>query len=189
MAEYSGELKMVKKSVRITETMEKQIEAFPGLDFSGKFRNMIDYCFYKMPALNQEYYDLVNEVDKLRTERQDLMREVSMLQETIKRFTEIQITLDKLQHEFTGEMIGRQRKNIVSMIEQQYFKATPEVVEQIRRLNEITGKNNNLTDISMAYKEESYENDSPEAARLVKSIYEEFQRQEMELQCIEELDV
>lgn len=184
MGEYTGELKLVKTSVRITETMKEQIEAFEGIDFSSKLRNLMEYSFNKMPTLQQNIHCLQDELYELQEERLQLLHDINRLQLCRDKIQAVINTMDMLQHDFVGEMIDRQHKNIAVMVEKQGFKTTPEVLEQIRRLNQITGKQHNLGDISRAFKEKSYAADQ-EADKLIKQIYEEFQSQEMERQPIE----
>ena len=189
MSNYSGELKSVKKTVRMTETMERGIEAFEGADFSEKFRNMFEYCFDKVPTLNQEVYELIKEVDKLQKDSQELLREIMLLREAKGKVSEVMQTLDNLQKDFVGEMIDREHKNIAVMVEQADFIATPNIKEQIRKLNEITGKRHDLSDICKAYKENTYgkgfRTANLEADQLVKELYQEFQSQELDRQPIE----
>lgn len=189
MSNYSGELKSERKTVRLTETMVDRIESFPGLDFSGKFRSMYEYCFEKLPALNEEIHNLVKEADNLQQERLELLREIDLLREAKGKVSEVMQTLDTLQKDFVGEMIDREHKNIAAMIEKAGFVATPQVQEQIRRLNERTGKKHELSDICKAYKENTYGRGyrmaDEEANQLVKEIYSEFQGQEMDRQLVE----
>lgn len=182
MGQYTGELKMIKASVRITETMNNRVDSFEGADFSSKFRNLVEYCFDKVPALNNEIHSLLKEVDNLQKQRQELLQDIAKLQEAREKVSEVLHTLDKLsdmQHDFAGEMIERQYKNIAAMVEREGFRPTPAVLEQFRQLNAAAGKQHNLADICKAYREKSYAADK-ETEKLVKSIYEEFQSQELE---------
>lgn len=189
MADYNGELKLIKKTVRMTESMVNRIEAFSGEDFSDKFRNIVDYCFEKVPAINQDVYSLLSEVDKLQKERQQLMDDIAMLREARGKVSELLQTVNELQKDFVGEMITKQHKNIALMIEKDGFKPTPKVVEQIRQLNERTGKKHDLGDICRAYKQNTYgtgvNTSDVESQKLVNEIYKEFQSQELERQPIE----
>lgn len=189
MAEYNGELKLIKKTVRMSETMVDKIEAFSGEDFSDKLRNLVDYCFEKVPAINQDMYSLLNEVDKLQKERQQLMDDIAMLRDARGKVSELLQTFDELQKDFAGEMITKAHKNIALMIEKDGFRATPKVVEQIRQLNERTGKRHSLGDICRAYKQNTYgtgvNTADMESQKLVNEIYKEFQCQELERQPME----
>lgn len=179
MGKYTGDLLLVKKTVRITEQMEEQIEKFYGVDFSDKFRNMVDYCTDQIPTINQEYYTLNQEVDQLRRERIELIQDLQRLREYRQTMNEMAVAMDKLHHAFVGEMIDKQKQNIAAMVERDGFRPTPDVVEKLRLLNERTGKQHSLADICKAHKEQLYSGADELAQSYVSDIYKEFQYQEM----------
>lgn len=79
--------------------------------------------------------------------------------------------------EITG-VINEHRKVISQNIVKSGFQPTPEIVRKMEHLNHLTGRENTIKDVCIAFKQGVYKDDE-KLDRLVKDLGREFQMQEM----------
>lgn len=83
MYDCMAELKLVKRTVRLTETMDRQIMEWPGKNFSKRITGMLDFCLNKGPEIRKEIEQLILEREELR-KRIETLRQIESRMETVR---------------------------------------------------------------------------------------------------------
>lgn len=83
MYDCMEELKLVKRTVRITETLDRQIMEWPGKGFSDRLTGMLDFCLNEGPKIRAEIEQLIMEREDLR-KRIETLREIESRLDTVR---------------------------------------------------------------------------------------------------------
>lgn len=169
------DLKSVRVSLRISEGHYNFIDAFKGKNFNDKFSNLLQF-YLDYPSRHAQ---MEKEIADLTKQKEKLLREIDALKVNKQKVEEVFRTFDSMLDE-TRQDISSNRIN--KMIRQSGYRPDRSIVDNIKQLDNLTGRENSLRDIKKGCKEKSYSSICPEAQEAADKVYRALHEQAVALE-------
>lgn len=161
--------KTIRKTIRLTDTQENFINTFPGDSFNEKLDQMLS-----------SFMTDSQEIDSLYEKKMRLVKDIQSLETIKENVTEAFKSFNSMAQQFDSEYEENALKRIKDMIAEQGFIPTERNVRLLHRLDQLTGRNNNLQELVDAHKEQLYKkNGKMEEQSIVEDLCNEFRNQEI----------
>lgn len=166
MEQYEN--KSVRASIRLTPTANDFINNYQGKNFNDKLENLVNN------VMKMNDGEIEKDIKELLDYRGTLYRD-------IKNLENIKSSLESLEQNIT-EFTERNGGGISKMLTAAGYRTSKPLVHDILQLNRLTNKENTLNDISIAFKNRTYQNIQPDCQYLVDRIGQELKAQQLSMQ-------
>lgn len=171
------DLKSCRASIRISEGHYNFIEAFKGKSFNDKLSNLLQF-YLDYPSRHAQ---MEKEIANLTEQKAQLLREIDALKANKQKLTEVFQVFDQMLDETRQDIAG---SRISKMIRQSGYRPDPVIVENIKQLDNLTGRENSLRDIKNGCNEKSYVGICPEAQEAADKVYQALHEQAVAMERI-----